>query len=191
MTDKPYEFGLLISKHFNSSNELRVSISVVRHDSDGGKKPDGYTGLIVGSYASQYPKGKQKYEFGQFEIRGHVRGDDPATREVIGFDPEYWEVYAFDQWAVKRFAATFRGWEAILYRWREANPSETFNPVTAFNLLAKFVGAKWVVYRDYAANKNCWQDPVRRLSLKQGAYQYARVIEEWKKEYRDPWRRAS
>lgn len=140
MTDQPAEFGLYILRHDAYSwREQRVTVKVVRWSEDG-KSIRG----LVGLYPWQMAKGHAGREYDELNMQGHVYG-----KQLIGFEPKYRDVNDADLRRVERMLKTLRALDALKRAWLQKYGGE-ITPPNMLGILAKFVGAKFVVFEDSA-----------------------------------------
>lgn len=179
---KPYELGLYISRHRNVCGEVRVSVTVVRKSDDGQSIRNVSSSSL--DWRERAPnKRVLPFEFDHLTMEGHVyvSGVEGQGNELIGYDPRYRDVYAVELVDAQRMLKTLAALDRAIYRWKEDN-GYRMTPGAMLAILAKFVGASFMVYRDTLASRvgGFSYDAVGWdfLSVKRGIETYQMVVDQ-------------
>lgn len=151
MTDKkPYEFGLYVCRHYPSyshrRNEIRISVQVVMKDDDG-DWPVNVNDTRTAEWDKRCPKRLRGMNLDGLGMLGHVFVSRDRGNELIGYEPDYRNVYSIDLRKVSAMHKTLKALERAKETWRKAN-GYGISPAQMMAIFARFVGAKWVVFTD-------------------------------------------
>jgi hypothetical protein len=193
-TEKPYEFGLYVSRHRESfdRNSIRVTVSVVMR-SDEGDWPCGVNDTRTSSWDKRCPKRLRGLNLQDLGMAGHVYESRDNGNEWIGYDPDYRQVYSIDLRKAESHLKTLKALERAKERWRKVH-GYGIPPADMLAIFAKFVGAKFVVFRDDVANPSkAWSfkdnGPWTFLGVDLGVEKYGQWIEEQCKAHVPQFRR--
>jgi len=148
-SNKPYEFGLYVSRHHDKyGSNSNVRVDVVRRSDDG----DSIRNVSDSDFGAFEPRsdaarGKTFANLGMF---GHVYvSGDGTEKRLIAFEPEFREVFCINGYNAQQIARTMKAWERAYQKLRDSHMPVT--PETVFATFANFVGAKFVVVQDFVA----------------------------------------
>jgi hypothetical protein len=184
MTEKPFELGLYIDRHYDICNEIRVAVRVVRRSDDG----KSIQNLGRSFWDERLAKRHQGRDYDDLVMLGHVY-EGSGGRELIGFEPEYRNVFSVDLRDAKRFLKTLSALQRDVDKWRKANGGE-MSHVNMMGVFARFVSAQFVVLFDNTKrgvgsySQHEWQF----FSVEQGLRVYESQIDRLKRDWINPWK---
>jgi len=178
--EKPYELGLYISRERDCINQVKVKVRIVRKSDDG----EHVCGLVSATYDGHRlgkRHARRRYEDLVMAGQVYVAGDN-GPKEWIAYEPRYETLHYIELRDAKAVYKTLSEFERAKGLWYREHGLIT--PVNMFAILARFVGAKFVVYQDNTVRRHggysSWE--WRFLSLASGIHQYqceiARVLNE-------------
>lgn len=154
MTDddrKPYEIGLYISRHRNTydNGAIVITVSVVRKSDDGESIRNVFSGNW--DWGQRAPVRVRKFEFANLGMGGQVYHSNTGAKELIAFEPRYRDVFSVELPEAERMLKTLKALNRAIDRRRKAD-DVPMSPAGMLSVFARFVGAKFIVYRDDAAH---------------------------------------
>lgn len=189
MTEKPYEFGLYVCRHRPSYDRgsIRISVGVVMRD-EGGDYPCNVNLSRTASWDKRCPKRLRGMNLEDLGMLGHVFESRDQGNTLIGYEPEYRNVYCIDLRKAETITKTLKALERAKERWRKKN-GYGINPSQMMAILAAFVGAKFVVFRDevdHPSKAMFYRDngPWTFLPVALGIDKYAVEVDRMEREYK-------
>ena len=151
-TEKAYEFGLYISKHYPSHDRHnpRITVSIVRKDDDG-DWPCNVNDTRTARWDRRCPKRLHGLNLQDLGMGGQCYTSHDEGNVWIAYEPRYRNVTQVELRDAESMFKTLKAFERALEKWRKVN-GYSISPAQMLAIFAKFVGAKFVVYRDETSN---------------------------------------
>jgi len=170
--EKPYELGLYISRERDCINAMKVRVSIVRRSDDGE-----HVCNITPNYDShRLGKRHVRRQYDGFVMAGQPYERSDGSKEWIAYTPRYEQLSYVELREAKRIHKTLAEFELAKDRWYREHGE--IAPVNMFAILARFCGARFVVYQDNTVRRHGgygnWD--WRFLSLTSGIHQYQQEI---------------
>lgn len=180
MIEATPELGLyVLQKTARYGGGMETWISVVNKAKEDGREY--VTNFSDSDAAWHWAKQYKNRTYANFEIRGwYTAPKDGKPAYTLGFTPSYFDIYSIESAQCTRMAKTFADWAKAVERWRQENGSR-MHEVQTFALLAKFVGAKFIVFQDARAKfmPSSYRDMQWKFYLlPAGINKFASVVEE-------------
>lgn len=197
MTDtaeKPHEFGLLIARVRDVCNEIRIHVEIVKRDNDGRGNGDSVVGVSdrdTGHWDYRCPVRHRGRMYENLCMEGQVYSSSSDGNILIAYEPRYRSVFALELAEAERIVKTLKAFAKMQAQHRKsmeaAGHGQNMSPTAMMALLAKFVDAKFVVFKDYVdRSAGGWEF----LSLSQGLNIYRQQIDKLCADYVDPWKKS-
>jgi hypothetical protein len=148
-----FEFGLYIKLTRDYGNDVRLVVSVVRK-SDDGKSIRGVLDSCTTKYEPRCPvsqRGRylEDLGFAGFPYVERVGEGDVRDRNIlIGYEIAYRDSHRVELSDAERMVSTLRRLERARQKWRAAHDNAPIEPWDQLEILAKFVGAKFITFKD-------------------------------------------
>jgi hypothetical protein len=196
--EKPYEFGLYVSlrkETYDRENPLRVTVQIVMKDDNDPESIVNCSDSRTARWDRRCPKRLHGLELQDLGMSGQVYHSKDTGNEWIAFEPRYRNVYSVELPQAERMVKTLKALQRANDKWWKANPDRRFDHGEQMAILAKLVGAKFVVVKDDTEPSRGWSyrdnKPWQFLPVWVGIEKYKAVVEQVCKAYKDPYARVA